>query len=307
MIKVHADYKGLKSETFIHREDFFIGRLAGEFRPEVALNLDLRVAGKHARVRRRGARWWLEDLGTQGGTFVNGERLTGSHPLTPGDVVRVGSTKLTFMDSSPVEEPAPEPTTSPATPASVAPDDFSVSSTMDARETAPFYFDLAQEDAQARLAQLLALPLALTDQVELARLCQRALDRAMDLLPGAERGALLAYDPATNKLALRAARPAEDPPVSRALIQKAVADGQGFIWNQGDAFLDPTMSMKRLVIASGMYVPLLWRGEVMCVLCVDNPHHAQAFQDEDLRYLMVASQYIAAALAGHHKITGTPR
>lgn len=305
MIHVLTDYKGLKSETFIHREDFFIGRLAGEFRPEVALNLDLRVAGKHARVRRRGARWWLEDLGTQGGTFVNGERLTGSHALAPGDIVRVGSTKLTFVDLSPVAEPAPA--ASPATPASVPPDDFSVSSTMDARETAPFYFDLAQEDAQARLAQLLAMPLALTDLSELPRLCQRALDRAMDLLPGAERGALLAYDPATNKLALRAARPAEDPPVSRALIQKAVADGHGFIWNQGDAAFDPTASMRRLVIASGMYVPLLWRGEIMGVLCVDNPHHAQAFQDEDLRYLMVASQYIAAALAGHYKITGTPQ
>ena len=297
MIKVLTDYKGLKLETFVDREDFIIGRLAGEFRPQVALNLDLRVAGKHARLRRRGDQWWIEDLGSPGGTFVNDERLTGSYALAPGDVVRVGSSKLTFVDLTPVEQSVPKPVSSPTTPASAPPDDFSVSSTMDARETVPFYFDLTQEDAQARLAQLLAMPLALTDLSELPRLCQRALDRAMALLPGAERGALLAYDPATNKLALRASRPVEDPPVSRALIQKAVTDGHGFIWNQGDAAFDPTASMRRLVIASGMYAPLLWRGEVMGVLCVDNPHHVQAFQDEDLRYLMVASQYTAAAIA----------
>ena len=306
MIKVLSDYKGLKAETFVDREDFIIGRLAGEFRPQVALNLDLRVAGKHARVQRRGPQWWLEDLGTPGGTFVNDERLTSPHPLAPDDLVQVGSSKLTFVDLSPVSAPELEASSS-ASPASTPPDDFSVSSTMDAREAAPFYFDLSQEDAQVRIAQLLALPLSLTDQSELPRLCQRALDRVMDLLPGAERGALLAYDPATNKLALRAARPTEDPPVSRALIQKAVADGQGFIWNQGDAVIDPTQSMRRLVIASGMYAPLLWRGEIMGVMCVDNPHHVQAFQDEDLRYLMVAAQYTAAALATHFKLAGTAR
>ncbi|NBV22975.1 MAG: GAF domain-containing protein [Proteobacteria bacterium] len=90
-------------------------------------------------------------------------------------------------------------------------------------------------------------------------------------------------------------------------VQKAVADGQGFIWNQGDAVIDPTQSMRRLVIASGMYAPLLWRGEIMGVMCVDNPHHVQAFQDEDLRYLMVAAQYTAAALATHFKLAGTAR
>lgn len=103
MIKVLTDYKGLKLETFVDRDDFIIGRLAGEFRPQVALNLDLRVAGKHARVRRRGAQWWIEDLGSPGGTFVNDARLVGVHALEPADIVQVGVSKLTFMDLTPQE------------------------------------------------------------------------------------------------------------------------------------------------------------------------------------------------------------
>ncbi len=301
-VKVFTDYKGLKSELFLERDDFIIGRLAGEFRPHVPLNLDLRVAPKHARVWKRDGVWRAVDLGTLSGTFVNDERLTSVRTVEPGDVLRVGVSKLTWEELTP-EPPFESPPTAtivPAAPTHAPPDAeaYSVLSSMNARENAPFYFDLTLEDAQTRLAQLMELPLLLAGATELSALCQTALNRMMELMVGAERGALLAFDPATNKLALRASHPEDNPPISRTLIKKAVADGRGFIWNQGDGTIDPTVSMRRLVIASGMYAPLIWHGEVMGVICVDNPHRVQAFQDEDLRYLMAASQYLAAALAG---------
>lgn len=44
----------------------------------------------HARVEREGVRYFLADAGSANGTFVNGQRLTGSHLLNEGDQIGLG-------------------------------------------------------------------------------------------------------------------------------------------------------------------------------------------------------------------------
>ncbi|MBI3362076.1 MAG: FHA domain-containing protein, partial [Chloroflexi bacterium] len=48
------------------------------------------LSRKHAVLRRDGATYMLEDLGSKNGTFVNNQRLTTPRPLQPGDTVRFG-------------------------------------------------------------------------------------------------------------------------------------------------------------------------------------------------------------------------
>ena len=50
--------------------------------------------GRHARLFPQGSRWFLEDLNSTNGTFVNGERLTRATPIEPGDDFRVGGTTM---------------------------------------------------------------------------------------------------------------------------------------------------------------------------------------------------------------------
>lgn len=61
---------------------------------------DPHVSRAHALIRRQSGAIWLEDLGSTGGTFVNGEAVTGSQALRHGDVVRFGSVETRFEDRS---------------------------------------------------------------------------------------------------------------------------------------------------------------------------------------------------------------
>ncbi|MCP9621508.1 FHA domain-containing protein [Nocardia otitidiscaviarum] len=66
---------------------------------DLALSWDVEVSRLHATVEYLGAHWTIVDDGlSRNGTFVNGDRLVGRHRLAPGDVIRMGTTRVTFHD-----------------------------------------------------------------------------------------------------------------------------------------------------------------------------------------------------------------
>ena len=83
---------GRVGESFpIDGERMAIGR-----RPESDVFLDdVTVSRDHALLIRRGDQWYLDDLGSLNGTYVNRERIE-SHCLREGDEVQIGKYKLTF-------------------------------------------------------------------------------------------------------------------------------------------------------------------------------------------------------------------
>jgi pSer/pThr/pTyr-binding forkhead associated (FHA) protein len=62
--------------------------------PTIAVD-DPAVSPRHARMSLRGGSWWISDLGSRHGTYVNGRRVREA-ALGPGDIVMVGSTELRF-------------------------------------------------------------------------------------------------------------------------------------------------------------------------------------------------------------------
>jgi pSer/pThr/pTyr-binding forkhead associated (FHA) protein len=61
--------------------------------PECELRLDDTYASQqHARLFARNNSWFVEDLGSTNGTFVNEQKLAAPAMLQPGDKVRVGQT-----------------------------------------------------------------------------------------------------------------------------------------------------------------------------------------------------------------------
>ncbi|MDN5653693.1 MAG: FHA domain-containing protein, partial [Kocuria sp.] len=51
-------------------------------------------SGHHARLFPQGSRWFLEDLGSTNGTFVNDQRLTRATLVEPGVPFTVGRTVI---------------------------------------------------------------------------------------------------------------------------------------------------------------------------------------------------------------------
>jgi len=57
---------------------------------------DVTVSRRHAEVRRREAAWFVHDLGSLNGTYVNRERVDIAK-LASGDELQIGKFKLVFF------------------------------------------------------------------------------------------------------------------------------------------------------------------------------------------------------------------
>jgi pSer/pThr/pTyr-binding forkhead associated (FHA) protein len=63
--------------------------------PECELRLDDTYASsQHARIFAKNGSWYVEDLGSTNGTYVNEQKLAAPAMLQPGDRIRVGATVL---------------------------------------------------------------------------------------------------------------------------------------------------------------------------------------------------------------------
>jgi len=55
------------------------------------------VSSKHAAIYKRGRKFFLEDLKSTNGTFLNGKRIKKPVVLRNGDVIKVGEVELKFL------------------------------------------------------------------------------------------------------------------------------------------------------------------------------------------------------------------
>ena len=82
----------------LFEEEYFIGRTDAN---AIVMN-DSTISSKHARIFRGADGFYLEDLQSRNGTFVNGERVTEKRRLADHDVIRFGRVIVTFNIASEV-------------------------------------------------------------------------------------------------------------------------------------------------------------------------------------------------------------
>ena len=106
------DDEGKQTALPLAHEEYGLGR--GESN---AIRLtDRNISRTHAILKKTGAAWFLKDLQSYNGTFVNGVRVVGEQALGTGDVVQIGDYRLELIDDAtlpvaavPGAPPAPAP------------------------------------------------------------------------------------------------------------------------------------------------------------------------------------------------------
>ena len=81
-----------RGASFALRQGTTIGR-----HPDSAILLDdAFVSAHHAQISHEADGWWITDLGTKNGTFVNGAPIKAPTRLKTGDVLRFGRVRASF-------------------------------------------------------------------------------------------------------------------------------------------------------------------------------------------------------------------
>ncbi|HXD30629.1 MAG TPA: adenylate/guanylate cyclase domain-containing protein [Pyrinomonadaceae bacterium] len=303
-MRITYTYRSREAVLDHESEQIIIGRPLTGVAVDLDLTPDEKVSRPHARVWTEYGQYWIEDLNSTRGTQVNGEEIKGKgrQRLESGDSVSIGETTLRLDIPPDLPDKEPSPTTLPPDePESVLVE--GISQSLDAVEPA-FSSAEATTDTERRLALLYELPLKFAEEGQLDQLLQLVVERAVSVIPGARRGALLINDRQTPELLLAASLPADKPAVSTTLALRAIQRREGFIWSRpaygGDEDEPATESVPGSAfehnIESAIYAPLLWKGEALGAICVDNHEASGAFLTDDLQLLQALAHHAASAI-----------
>jgi hypothetical protein len=106
-------YPKVRGETYPYGVEFFGDVVLGRFDPEVgAVDIDLSevpdarfVSPRHAKLSLEEGQWWVEDLGSENGVFVNrGPRIEGRVQLKDSDELALGNALFVFKAGDGEEE-----------------------------------------------------------------------------------------------------------------------------------------------------------------------------------------------------------
>jgi serine phosphatase RsbU (regulator of sigma subunit) len=248
----------------------------------------LRVSARHASVTRVAEDWFVDDLGSSNGTFVNGKRIHERTRLRNGDRVDLYDVSFLFQDNPVVrliDTPvAPQP-----------PVLSSLAVAIGAR---------AAVGAEAKLRAVLEISHNLGTALALGEVLPRILESLFSIFPQADRGFVLLRDPATGRLMPQAIRhrresESESISISRTVIDHALQSRQAVL--SADAGMDerfnPSMSIRTLGIRSVMCVPMFNQaGTPLGVIQLDTQSTKVSFHADDLDVMLIAGLEAARAI-----------
>ncbi len=274
------------------KEEIVLGRL-----PECDIQLNSNmVSRRHALVRQREGDFFVEDLGSGNGTYVNGQKIEAPTKLKTGDRVKFGPILFRFEGEGEDTDDSGRRAVAQAAAMGVEVDDGDGSSTIMGAAENTGGFGLLDVQPAAKLKAILEISRALAGTLDVEKLLPRILDSLLAIFPQADRGCILLQG-ADGRMVPRAMKhrvEGEDSSVrlSRTILNQVLQEKKAIL--SADAASDDRFSasesISALTIRSMMCAPLLsLQGEPLGVINIDTQNPLSQFKKDDLEILIAVA------------------
>lgn len=260
--------RGYTEQYQLRGRECVVGRQA-----DTDLRLDARdVSRRHARILTEDERFFVEDLGSSNGTFLNNTRVSGRQPLQEQDRIQIGPFTICFQhEDEPVEN------------------EYKITASIPTNVTNSKLFRL---DAARKLQVILEIAQQLSHTLDLKTLLPQLLERLLTLFLQADRGMVVLLDERGRPQVrgIRTRYPDQEIPrqFSRAVIKKVLDEGVGIVAEDAphDNRFNATHTLTNLGVRSFVCAPFKAHdGRPMGVVILDRFGSDNPFKEDDLHLL----------------------
>lgn len=275
--------------------------------PECQIQLDSNmVSRRHAQVTREGSSYYLEDLGSGNGTYLNGKKIEERTLLRANDRLKLGPVLLRFETGAQARSRRTLPDSSINV-------EIGTEDTVTIMESADNTggFGVLEVKPEAKLRGVIEIARSLAGTVDLQAIVPLILETLFNIFPQADRGCILLTDPETGEMvpaAQKHRRSDQDETVklSRTILNKVLKDRTGILSADAtsDSRFQASASISSLTIRSMMCVPLLGiDGEPMGIINLDTQNVLSRFNKEDLDLLLAVAGQAALSYESARLLT----
>jgi len=271
-----------------------------------------RVSGSHAEIYRCCDKFFIRDLNSTNGTFVNSAPVA-EQELKEGDKIKLGDITILFQINISGEAAFEELRKGPAIDM-VFDEDADRGSTIEFSVETPAVDivsrDVARISSREQLGHLhtrLAALYSILQKVNIIDNVDRLLELILEELfseLAVDRSIIMLKDPETGQLQPRAAKNrkagigTERIHVSRTIITSVMERGEAVLIRdaQQDNRFEMAQSIVDIGTRSAMCVPLKTESELLGILYVDKLSHTEIYSEEDLKFLAAICNQVAVSI-----------
>ncbi len=255
------------------------------------------LSRSHARIEQQENSFFITDLQSKNGTFVNGQRVQ-RREIRHGDTITLGDLDLLFRTTS---FASLEKTVLAAEPRAVRPLVRAPITKLARRPDGDAHGD-THARVRARLRILIEVAKLLPASDDTDTLLRKVLELLFQILE-VDRGAVLLLDQATNKFVPRVIKTStpqsgNTPVFSQNIIDFVLEHSVAALF--ADAVSDPRVGAAQSIvlqsIRASMCVPLRPKDDIIGLLYVDNQKSAHLYSEEDLEFLVAFASQASVAL-----------